>query len=69
MDNGEAGGYIVGAKWGYQQQMDKSLLMVAFVEMLKRSWLLIHKKIINLVCLRLKTIFGLNKFIVKTNAR
>lgn len=69
MDDGTVCGYIVGAPWGYQQQMNKSLLQVAALEMAKRPWLFLHKKIILSVCLRVKTILGLNKFIGETSNR
>lgn len=69
MDQGATGGYIVGASWGYQQQMNRSLLKIAAIEMFKRPWLLVHKKIIFSVCLRIKTMLGLNKFIGETSAR
>lgn len=69
MDDGKPGGYIVGATWGYQQQMNKSLVSVAAIEMAKRPWLLFHKRIIASVCLRVKTIFGRNKFIGATKEK
>ncbi len=67
--NGETGGYIVGAPWGYQQIMNKDLITVAAKEMLKRPWLIFHKKIIASVWLRVKTILGMNKFISETSLK
>jgi ribosomal protein S18 acetylase RimI-like enzyme len=62
-------GYIVGAGWGYQGNMNKSLLRIAAVEMLKRPWIFFHKKILQSVWLRSKTMLGLNKFIETTRQK
>ena len=66
---GKAMGYIVGAPWGYQQGMNKALLKTAAIEMAKRPWIFVHKKILQSVWLRVKTILGLNKFIQTTGER
>ena len=62
-------GYIVGAGWGYQKNMNKSLLGIAAVEMLKRPWIFFHRKILQSIWLRSKTILGLNKFIETTKEK
>lgn len=68
-DNGKTAGYIVGAPWGYQQGMNKDLMNVAAVEMIKRPWIFFHKKILQSVWLRSKTMLGLNKFIATTQGK
>ncbi len=68
-ESGKAIGYIVGAPWGYQQGMNKALLKTAAFEMIKRPWIFVHKKILQSVWLRVKTILGMNKFIQTTGER
>ena len=68
-DNEQIAGYIVGAPWGYQKQMNKKLLPVATVEMIKRPWIFFHKKILQSIWLRSKTMLGLNKFIETTREK
>jgi len=67
--DGKVLGYIVGAPWGYQKPMNKELLGIASVEMLKRPWIFFHKKILRSVWLRSKTMLGLNKFIATTQKK
>ena len=68
-DNENVSGYIVGASWGYQKNMNKDLLVIASVEMLKRPWIFFHKKILQSLWLRSKTMLGLNKFIETTREK
>ncbi|CAN5830503.1 hypothetical protein BH11BAC4_BH11BAC4_23470 [soil metagenome] len=68
-DNEQIAGYIVGAPWGYQQSMNKELLNIAAVEMIKRPWIFFHKKIWQSVWLRSKTMLGMNKFIANTQQK
>jgi ribosomal protein S18 acetylase RimI-like enzyme len=68
-DHENVAGYIVGAPWGYQQHMNKDLLGIAAVEMIKRPWIFFHKKILRSVWLRGKTMLGLNKFIETTREK
>ena len=68
-DNENVMGYIVGAGWGYQQHMNKDLVTVASIEMIKRPWIFFHRKILRSVWLRTKTILGRNKFIETTQQK
>jgi ribosomal protein S18 acetylase RimI-like enzyme len=49
--------------------MNKDLLGTATVEMIKRPWIFFHKKILQSIWLRVKTILGLNKFIGTTREK
>ena len=68
-DHENIAGYIVGAPWGYQQHMNKDLLALAAVEMIKRPWIFFHGKILRSVWLRVQTMLGLNKFIGTTREK
>lgn len=68
-EKGDLCGYIVGAPWGYQQQMNKDLLGPAAKEMARRPWIFFHKKILRSVWLRVKTMLGRNKFIAETQVK
>ena len=68
-DRDTVAGYVVGAPWGYQAGMNRSLLKVAAIEMLKRPWIFFHAKILKSVWLRLKTMLGMNRFIETTREK
>ena len=60
-ENDRVTGYVFGAPWGYQKPMNKDLVKVAAVEMLKRPWIFFSKKVMRIIWIRGKTLLGVNK--------
>jgi L-amino acid N-acyltransferase YncA len=65
-ENDKVIGYVFGAPWGYQQRMNRDLVKLAAVEMLKRPWIFFNKKLFRIVWIRLKTLLGINKMLTTT---
>lgn len=65
-ENDKVIGYVFGAPWGYQRPMNRDLVKVAAVEMLKRPWIFFNRKVFRIVWIRLKTLLGVNKMLDTT---
>jgi len=68
-ETGKAVAYYIAAPFGYQKAMNKALLPIAIVEMIKRPWVFFNKKILNTVWVRAKIMMGLNTFVDTTKAK
>lgn len=68
-DDDKVTGYYFAAPWGYQKQMNRDLLKIATIEMIKRPWIFFNSKILYAVKTRTKTMLGKNKFIDTTRER
>ena len=62
-------GYVFGAPWGYQKPMNKDLVRVAVIEMIKRPWIFFNKRVLRIIWIRGKTILGVNKMLDTTEKK
>lgn len=68
-DAGFVIGYVFGAPWGYQRDMNKDLLNVAIKSILLRPWIVFNPKILRVIWIRLKTILGVNRKLHQTEVK
>lgn len=65
-EKGEVLGYVVGAQWGYQKELNKYLLKPGLWALITHPWVVFNKRILETIWLRYKTLTGKNKHIGDT---
>lgn len=67
--DGDVLGYVVGARWGYQRELNKYLLKPGIWALVTHPWVVFNRRILETIWLRIKTLFGKNTHIKETSVK